>query len=150
MTLNRLLSDLKFNHLGIALRRDRDALLFAESLGYLVGERVYDPLQNVYLRLCTAAGRPAIEFVQPGIGSGPLDSILGRYDELIYHTCYETPDLTGTLRAMEEVGLRWITQSEPKPAVLFSGRYVSFYRIVGWGIVELLENGAFGDSAASS
>lgn len=139
LTLNRLLGHLKFHHFGVALRRDGDALLFAESLGYVIGERIYDPLQNVYLRLCTAAGRPAIEFVQAGNGAGPLDSILAKYDGLIYHTCYETPHLANTLGAMEEAGLRWINQSEPRPAVLFGGRRVSFYRVVGWGVVELLE-----------
>ena len=56
-----------------------------------------------------------------------------------YHTCYETPDLTRTLQGIEQVGLRLMTLSERTPAVLFGGRHVSFYKVFGWGIIELLE-----------
>jgi Glyoxalase/Bleomycin resistance protein/Dioxygenase superfamily len=111
-----------------------------EALGYTAGDRVYDPLQNVYLRLCTAPERPSVEFVERGHeGKSPVDSIISKYDGVIYHTCYETPDLAKTLEQFEQAGLRCMAQGERQPAVLFGGRHVSFYKIVGWGIIELLE-----------
>jgi methylmalonyl-CoA/ethylmalonyl-CoA epimerase len=58
---------------------------------------------------------------------------------LIYHSCFETADLTATLSAWEEKGLRAVCISEPKPAVLFNGRKVSFYMVNGAGLIELLE-----------
>lgn len=135
-----ILKDLTFNHLGLAIKHDKDALIMVESLGYSVGDRIYDPLQNVYLRLCTAPRLPSVEFVQPGdAGKSPVDSVIAKFDESIYHTCYETPDLSKTLKQIEQAGLRCLTQSERKPAVLFGGRHVSFYRILGWGLIELLE-----------
>src|SRR5215510_13811657 len=69
------LKDLRFNHIGLALKRERDALAMAESLGYTIGERIYDPLQNVYVRLCSTQGGPSLEFVQPGNGKSPIDAI---------------------------------------------------------------------------
>jgi len=135
-----ILRDLKFNHIGVAVRQDKDALAMLESLGYSIGDRIYDPLQNVYLRLCTALEHPSVEVVLPGDeGKSPVDSIISKYNELIYHTCYETPDLVKTLECIEKAGLRCMALSERKPAVLFDGRHVSFYKIFGWGIIELLE-----------
>jgi hypothetical protein len=134
------LKTLTFNHFGLAVKQDKEALMMLEALGYTSGERIHDPLQNVYVRLCTAPDRPTIEIVQPGDeGKSPLDSIISKYNELIYHTCYETPNLAKTLEAIEAAGLRCMTLSERKPAVLFGGRHVSFYKIFGWGILELLE-----------
>lgn len=134
------LKDLTFNHYGLAVKQDKEALTMLEALGYATGERIHDKLQNVYVRLCTAPGQPTIEIVQPGDeGKSPVDSIISKYNELIYHACYETPDLGKTLASIEAAGLRCMTLSERKPAVLFGGRHVSFYRILGWGILELLE-----------
>jgi len=135
------LADLKFNHIALSVRQDNDALLMLEFLGYSIGDRIYDPLQNVYMRLCTAPECPSVEVILPGDqGKSPIDLIISKYDELIYHTCYETRDLAKTLDCIEKTGLRCMPLSERKPAVLFGGRHVSFYKIVGWGIIELLES----------
>lgn len=134
------LHGLDFHHLGLAVKNDRDALVMLEALGYSPGEKIYDPLQNVHVRLCTAPLQPTVEIVQPGEeGKSPVDSIISKYNELVYHNCYETPDLAQTLAAIEGLGLRCMTLSERKPAVLFGGRHVSFYRVIGFGIIELLE-----------
>ncbi|MCK4946274.1 MAG: VOC family protein [Alphaproteobacteria bacterium] len=134
-----MLRDLKFHHLGLALRKDKDALIMLESLGYEIGEKILDPMQNVHVRLCKAQHHPDIEIVQSGEGKSPIDQIISKYNELIYHTCYETDDLGRTLAAIEKQGLRCLCLSERKQAVLFHGRHVSFYKIFGWGIIELLE-----------
>jgi len=39
--------------MGLAVKQEKDALAMLESLNYSIGERIYDPLQNVHLRLCT-------------------------------------------------------------------------------------------------
>ncbi|MEZ0262658.1 MAG: VOC family protein [Alphaproteobacteria bacterium] len=134
------LTGLKFHHLGLAVRNDKEALTMLDALGYTPHERVFDPHQNVYVRLCTAEGQPAIEIVQPGeTDKSPIDPLISKYNELIYHTCYETPDLATTLQEIEGSGLRYMTIAERKPAALFGGRHVSFHKVFGWGILELLE-----------
>ncbi len=138
--MKQALKDLTFNHFGLAVKQDKEALTMLEAMGYTPGERILDPLQNVYVRLVTAPDKPTIEIVQPGEGDkSPLDAMISKYNELIYHTCYETPDLAKTLASIEAAGLRCMTLAERKPAVLFGGRHVSFYKIFGWGILELLE-----------
>jgi hypothetical protein len=134
-----MLKNLKFHHLGLAVRQDTDAIIFLQSLGYSIGEKILDPLQNVHLRLCVSDDHPVVEIVQPGTGKNPIDSIVSKYNEIVYHTCYETADLPETLATIESLNLHCICLSERKPAILFGGKHVSFYRIAGFGIIELLE-----------
>ncbi|MCI5060507.1 MAG: VOC family protein [Alphaproteobacteria bacterium] len=135
---------LTFHHIGLAVKKEEDALLFLGGLGYETGEKIYDPEQKVNLRLCTAPQKPAIELVMPNIIDGeaqesPLTPILKRQSEVIYHTCYETQDLDKSLEAMESKELRVLPVSPPTPAILFGGRKVSFYTIMGFGLIEILE-----------
>ena len=96
--------DLVFHHHGLALKRDDQALTMLRLLGYNPGEKIFDPEQNVYVRLCTSPDHPAVEIVMPGHeGKSPIDSIIAKYDELIYHTCYETDNLEETLAAIARI-----------------------------------------------
>jgi Glyoxalase/Bleomycin resistance protein/Dioxygenase superfamily len=140
MTATATLAGCAFHHMGLAVKDDGPALILLGALGYAWGERVFDPLQNVNLRLCTASGRPAVEIVQPGgEGPSPIDGMISNYSAQIYHTCYETADLAATLAEMKRLGLRLVRISPPTPAILFGGRLVSFYKVQGVGIIELLE-----------
>jgi methylmalonyl-CoA/ethylmalonyl-CoA epimerase len=134
------MSHLVFHHLGLAVRRLREASLFLESLGYQVGETVFDPGQNVNLKMCTHATDPAVEIIWPGETPGPLDGMLQRHAAgLVYHVCYETNDLAAALEELKKTGLNAVCVSQPKPAPLFGGRTVSFYNVVGIGLIEILE-----------
>jgi methylmalonyl-CoA/ethylmalonyl-CoA epimerase len=130
---------LTFHHMGLALKKEDEALTFLKGLGYDEGARVYDPEQKVNLRLCTAEGKPSVELVTKGEEESPLDNILKKYNELIYHTCYETEDLGKTLNAFDKANLRVLPVSSRKPALLFGGRHVSFYTVMGFGLIEILE-----------
>lgn len=130
---------LTFHHVGLALKKEDEALKFLSCLGYTEGAKVYDPEQKVHLRICSAAKSPSVELVTPGEEEGPLTPIFKRYNELIYHTCYETDNLDGSLNSVENEGFRIIPVSPSKPAILFGGRKVSFYKIMGFGLIEILE-----------
>ncbi len=133
---------LRFHHHGLAVRDDASALKMLQLLGYTLGDRVFDPIQNVQVRLCTSPDHPTVEIVQPGpSGPSPVDRLVARNAASIYHTCYETPDLGGTLASLEAAGLSTLALTERAPAVLFGGRHVSFYQVDGWGVIELLELG---------
>src|SRR5262245_10705299 len=133
------LAGLDFHHLGLAVKDDGPALAFLSALGYQPLDRVFDPVQNVHVRLCVGEGRPTVELVQPGpSGVSPVDHVISRFNEMIYHTCYATSDAAATVAAWKAEGLKVQTLSPPRPAVLFAGRPVSFYRIPGVGIIELL------------
>lgn len=130
---------LTFHHMGLALKKEDEALKFLEGLGYDTGTKTYDPEQKVHLRLCTATDKPAVELITKAEEGGPLENILKKYNELIYHTCYETENLEKSLESLESAGLRILPVSPPTPAILFSGRKVSFYNVVGFGLIEILE-----------
>jgi methylmalonyl-CoA/ethylmalonyl-CoA epimerase len=131
---------LQFHHFGLAIRRPDEAQKFLRSLGYEIGEVIFDPKQNVRLAMCYHPTHPAVEIIMPGEGSGPIDVYVQRHQAgIIYHLCYQTPSLADALAALEQGGARVICVSPPQPAVLFGGRKVSFYNVVGMGLIEILE-----------
>lgn len=137
------LAQFTFHHLGLAVRDDAAALLWLHALGYQCGEPLVDSQQKVRLRLCTSSLRPTVEIVSPIEGmSSPVEGIVNKYNEMIYHTCYEVDDSATALDLMKAAGLRVTTLTKRTPAPLFGGRYVSFYRVPGVGIIELLERAA--------
>ncbi len=91
---------------------------------------IWDELQQANLCLLEVGGI-ALELV-----AGPVVAGLLRRGQLLYHVCYEVPDLEITLA--ELVGDACRVVSPPKPAVLFDGRRVAF--VLGpTGLIELLE-----------
>ncbi|MFZ2007912.1 MAG: VOC family protein [Stellaceae bacterium] len=133
---------LTFHHLGLAVRRPRDAGQFLSGLGYELAEPVFDPEQNVNLVMCTHAGSmPAVEIIYPAAGKSPVDALIaGRPEGIVYHMCYVTADLSATLAALDAAGIRAICKVPPVPATLFAGRRASFYDIVGMGLCEIIED----------
>ncbi len=131
---------LVFHHLGLAVRRPREATIFLSNLGYQLGETVFDSRQNVNLQMGTHATEPTVEIIWPGDTPGPLEGMLQRHlAGLVYHICYVTDDLTAALAEFENAGLRVVCVSPPKPAPLFGGCPVSFYNVIGIGLMEILE-----------
>jgi methylmalonyl-CoA/ethylmalonyl-CoA epimerase len=117
-----------------------EATAFLTNLGYQIGETVFDPRQNVNLGMCLHPTEPAVEIIWPGDTPGPLESLLQRHPlGLIYHVCYETDNLEQALAELKKNGLKAICVSPPKPAPLFGGRPVSFYNVIGIGLMEILQ-----------
>jgi len=136
------LDGLKFHHLGLATKNEKKATDFLRGLGYSINEIVYDPLQNVNLILCKHESYPNVEIIFPkyinDINS-PLSNIFKFQSELVYHICYTTTDLELSINKIKKLGLRVIPISLKKRAILFNNDLVSFYKIVGFGIIEILE-----------
>jgi methylmalonyl-CoA/ethylmalonyl-CoA epimerase len=129
-----------FHHVGLAVRKPEAALAFVRGMGYSVQSPVFDSLQNVNLILCTHAHAPAIEIIYRGDGDGPIDALLARHaNGIIYHCCYVSRNVEGTLNRLSDAGLRPVCVSPPKPAVLFGGEQVSFYQVAGVGLIEIIE-----------
>lgn len=130
---------LEFHHFGLAVRRPDEAISLLGNLDYLIGDKIFDPEQNVNLILCRHAQMPAVEIIFPGSGPGPIDTYISRHaNGIVYHICFESADLSASLAAIEAAKLRPLCVAEPRPAVLFQGRSVSFYNVVGMGLIEIL------------
>jgi len=131
---------LEFHHFGLAVRRPDEARVFVSALGYRIGDPVFDPAQNVHLQLCTHETHPAVEIIWPGDTRGPIEKLIERHAAgIIYHVCYEPDNLTAALAQFAEAKLRVVCISPPTPAPLFGGRPVSFYNVVGIGLIEILQ-----------
>jgi Glyoxalase/Bleomycin resistance protein/Dioxygenase superfamily len=132
---------LAFHHLGLAVKDREPAGLFLTGLGYRIGPTILDPLQNVHLSMCAHDRMPDVEIISPADGPGPLDKLLTSHKEgLVYHVCYTSSDLDGSLEALESeerFSVRPI--APPKEAVLFGGKRVSFYLIDGIGLIEIID-----------
>lgn len=129
---------LKFHHLGLATKKCEKAVSFLTGLGYSVSESVFDSIQNVNLIMCTHPSMPDIEIIYPAKTSGDLDIVLKDNSESFYHICYTCKNLSDSLERIRAEN-RVITISERKPATLFSNKFVSFYIVAGFGIIEILE-----------
>ncbi|HWB47777.1 MAG TPA: VOC family protein [Stellaceae bacterium] len=133
---------LRFHHLGLAVRRPRDATRFLTALGYDIPEPVFDPAQNVHLILCRHRGAmPDVEIIYPADSRSPADAWIKLHpDGLVYHMCYVAADIAAALTALEDNGMRAVCMAPPTPAVLFGGCPVAFYNIVGMGLCEIIED----------
>jgi len=131
---------LAFHHLGLAVRRPDEAESFLSAMGYRMGETVLDSGQNVHLKMCSHETEPAVEIIWPGPTKGPLDGMMQRHPAgVVYHICYVTDNLAAALVGLEKAGLSVICVSPPKPAPLFGDRNVSFYNVIGIGLMEILQ-----------
>ena len=121
------------------MKRPHQAKAFVLGLNYRLGETVFDPQQNVFSLLCLHETEPAIEILWPGETKGPIDDLTRRNPPgIIYHLCYETGNLAGALAQLETDGNHVICISPPKTAPLFANRKVSFYNVIGIGLIEIL------------
>jgi Glyoxalase/Bleomycin resistance protein/Dioxygenase superfamily len=129
---------LEFHHFGLAVRSPEAAFRYLEDLGYRAGSTCYDPLQKVNLAMRHHERMPDVEVIWPGAEPSPIDTMLKQNDSLIYHLCYSSEDVERSLASMERADMEIMPLGFPQPAVLFQGREVSFYRITGVGVIEII------------
>ena len=130
---------LEFDHFGLATRDAPRTLAFLRGLGYSTPETVHDPLQQVDLVLCRHPAMPTVEVIFGADGEGPLDAILARQPQSIYHLCFRSDRLADSLAAMKAAGHRVLPVLPQKPAVLFDLALVSFHMVRGFGLIEIIE-----------
>ena len=131
------MNKIKFNHLGLAVKRFSDALAFYKNLGYHCTDPVIDSLQNVEIILCTSVKFPTVELIKPINDKSPINNYLNKCNEMIYHICYEVEKIENVKKLFPNN--RVFCTSKPKPAILFDNRLVSFYYINDVGLIELLQ-----------
>jgi Glyoxalase/Bleomycin resistance protein/Dioxygenase superfamily len=129
---------LEFHHFGLAVRSPDAAFRYLGDLGYRAGSICYDPLQKVNLAMRHHDRMPDVEVIWPGQEPSPIDRMLKQSDSIIYHLCYTSENVDGSLAALERAGLEVLPLGMAQPALLFGGIEVSFYSITGVGIIEII------------
>jgi Glyoxalase/Bleomycin resistance protein/Dioxygenase superfamily len=133
---------IRFHHLGLLTDAPDAAASALGLLGYRIAEPVFDPLQDVHLRMAEGPVEGAtIELITPASREGSLAKLVTRRGDYMYHSCFVARDVAATLAALAGLGLRVVTVSPAKPAVLFGGKRVSFHSVEGLGLVEFIEDG---------
>ena len=133
------LKNLKFHHIGVAVRDFNKALDFYILLGYKKTNEfeIRDELQKVDLYLLEHETHPSIELVKPYDEESPVNGYLKENDNNIYHYCYEVSNFDKVINELKKE-FRIFNVVKPKPAILFNNRLVSFYYIHNVGLIELL------------
>jgi hypothetical protein len=129
---------LEFHHFGLAVRSPEAAFRYLSDLGYRAGSTCYDPLQKVNLAMRHHDRMPDVEVIWPGQEPSPIDRMLKQSDSMIYHLCYTSENVDGSLAALEGAGLEVLPLGLAQPALLFDAMEVSFYNITGVGIIEII------------
>lgn len=131
---------MQFDHVGL-LTSDADSAAKTLSLmGYSIGNQLLDPLQKVFVRMAKSfCGKSKIEIIKPTDCNLPLNSLLRRRNDYMYHSCFRVSKTALIKEQLILSGVQITTLSEPKPAILFNQRLVSFHLIEGLGLVEFIE-----------
>lgn len=127
---------MKLHHIGIATCSIEKTAAAYSVLGYVVGETVYDPIQNV--NICFLTGQQTIELVEPINQDSPVSSILKKNgDACIYHCCYEVENIELTVSELRKS--RYLLLFSPCPAVAIQNKRICYLFHKFLGLIELVE-----------
>lgn len=132
-----MLAQFKFHHLGVAVFDIDDTAEYYVEAGYEKGNKVFDPIQNVYICFLTKEGMPTVELLAPKDESSPVCKILEKNGVSPYHSCYEVNDLDKTISDMKRQ--KYILVRKPESAIALGNRRVCFLFNKNVGLIELLE-----------
>ena len=131
--------DLNFHHLGLATDNYDQTLRILKKLSYKVKDVKTHKYYNVKNALCFSNNMPNIEIVsKSNSGKSPIDKIIKKNKQLVYHICYTTKNLSQTLKKLKHhnIHVMKISNSYLSP---FEGIMSSFFFIKGLGIVEIMD-----------
>ena len=132
-------SEMKFHHYGLACTDINSATKILLESGYTIGPVINDPLQKVLLSICTHNILPCIEIVSAELKDNPIQKIVEKKGMCIYHICYVVPERNKALLKLSSIGIRFVTVSNTKQAILFNGDTVSFHFTKEFDLFEILE-----------
>ena len=129
---------MRINHFGfLSSDLDKGASYF-EGLGFsLISDVIKDQLRGVDILFLRSASGETIELVAPFREGSVVDGLRKKFDNSLYHICFETEDIHQKIAQLEGDGFLLI--DTPKAAVAFDDRLVCFMYSKFSGIIELLE-----------
>jgi methylmalonyl-CoA/ethylmalonyl-CoA epimerase len=126
-----------FHHIGIATNNIDLTAKKYNLFGYeIVSEKIFDPIQNVFISFMEKDGSPRVELVAPVNNDSPILNIIKKNGTSPYHFCYEVEDISKEVDRLKK--LKFILISKIVPAVAFDNRLVCFLYNNEAGFIELL------------
>ena len=128
---------LKFHHLGLATDNPKLTLRILKNIGYKPIKTRSNKNYNVKNIICASQSHPTIEIVAKMGGKSPIDNIVKKNKNLVYHICYSSKNLKKTLNMMKKkkLSIVKISNSYLSP---FEGVDASFFFLRGIGIIEIM------------
>jgi len=128
---------LKFHHLGLATDNPSLTLKILKNIGYKPIKTRSNKNYNVKNIICSSKSHPTIEIVAKMGGKSPIDNIVKKNKNLVYHICYSSKNLKKTLNMMKKkkLSIVKISNSYLSP---FEGVDASFFFLRGIGIIEIM------------
>lgn len=125
-----------FHHIGVACN-DIDATAAKyEEIGYLRGEVVIDPLQNIKICFLHHDTMPSVELLAPVNENSPVVQILQKNGTTPYHICYSVDNIETGVKELRK--LRYMVVSKPKTACAIDNKKVAFLFHKDMGLIELV------------
>lgn len=133
-----MLQGMKYHHVGIACEDiDRTASQY-ESMGYVRGERIIDPIQNIEICFLEHEDMPRLELLGAVNDKSPVVEILKKNGTSSYHICYSVDNIEDSVKQLRKQ--RFVVVSKPQPACALDNHRVSFLFHKDVGLIELVEN----------
>tara|TARA_B100000242_G_scaffold211984_1_gene154259 strand:- start:620 stop:1039 length:420 start_codon:yes stop_codon:yes gene_type:complete len=128
---------LKFHHLGLATDNPKLTLKILKNIGYKPIKTRSNKNYNVKNIICSSKSHPTVEIVAKMGGKSPIDNIVKKNKNLVYHICYSSKNLKKTLNMMKKkkLSIVKISNSYLSP---FEGVDASFFFLRGIGIIEIM------------
>ena len=127
---------MKFHHLGYVVKSipQWEEQMLCESK---VNE-VFDPVQNAQLAIYKNFNNHYIELIQPLNKNSFTWNFLSKNGQGFHHICYEIQNMNELRKIADNYKL--IPILNPVPALLFEGKYVTFYYARNKQIIEFILN----------
>jgi len=137
---SRPLPDLRFHHVGVAVRSIEKSLdFYLRVLGLKqLGPPVDVPPQHVRVCFLEAAPGVQIELVEGLDEHSPVEQVLSRIGGGTYHICYEVRDLEAAVQRLKKEKCRLIQRFEMPELGL---RYFAFMLSPDRRLFELCQSG---------
>ena len=128
---------LKFHHLGLATDNPKLTLKILKNIGYKPIKTRSNKNYNVKNIICSSKSHPTVEIVAKMGGKSPIDNIVKKNKNLVYHICYSSKNLKKTLKMMKKkkLSIVKISNSYLSP---FEGVDASFFFLKGIGVIEIM------------
>ena len=130
---------IRLHHIGMVVSDIDDHVKhMREYLNFeLSAQPVVDQLQRVKVAFINTNTDVSIELIEPVDEKSPVYQFLRKGGGL-NHLCYSVSDINATIDSLSEKGC--LVVSEPKPAVVFDGRFIAFLYSPDRQLIVLLES----------
>ncbi len=129
---------MKLHHFGFLTNNMQDCIKQHLLLSYEKYEKYVDDVRLINIQfLKQRNGNILLEIVEPLNEKSIAFSLLKKYNNNLYHSCYEVDDLQSSIKHLCDNSFILIDQ--PKPAIAFNNRDVCFLMSKNTSIIELLQ-----------